>query len=298
MICDLFFVLRHQPGWRTQTTPVKNNQTLSWRHVQVSQQLLHTKFWDKKTHSKITYLYKSILNEYKSSHDSKMFEENAVIIVSLNALFSFCLAEQQFLIWPRLWLSERLLRQVSKMFCLPVWKEHRKHSSVVRMRNPLFVCHSSLSIFHISWTTSWRLLTSVLYLKLSIYKVLSPLMNFLCLIPECTRTHPVSPLPLPPCRGPWSRLSARESVSVAEEAAGEPRAASPLPPRAVRGLPRPEQVSVSSTSYYIHVQDCPKLYQQQKQKGFCTFVIFSLEYSQHLNDKLVQQLKNENPYFM
>ncbi len=35
-LCFLFFVfLRHQPGWRTQTTSVKNHQTLSWRHVQV-----------------------------------------------------------------------------------------------------------------------------------------------------------------------------------------------------------------------------------------------------------------------
>lgn len=65
------------------------------------------------------------------------------------------------------------------------------------------------------------------------------------LIPECTRIRPVSLLPLPPCRGLSSRPSARESAS-AGEAAGEPRAASPRPQRAVRGPPHPKQVSVSS----------------------------------------------------
>lgn len=35
VICFFLFFLRHQPGWRTQTSQVKNHQTLRWRHVQV-----------------------------------------------------------------------------------------------------------------------------------------------------------------------------------------------------------------------------------------------------------------------
>lgn len=71
---------------------------------------------------------------------------------------------------------------------------------------------------------------------------------------ECTRTRPVFPLPLLPCHGPWSPPSARGSAW-AEEAAGEPRAASPHPPRAVRGLHHLKQVNVPAARQIIWESD-------------------------------------------
>lgn len=48
-IRDLFF-LRHQPGWWTETSQVKNHQTLSWRHVQVSHKIRVLCFTQDKYH--------------------------------------------------------------------------------------------------------------------------------------------------------------------------------------------------------------------------------------------------------
>lgn len=157
--------------------------------------------------------------------------------------------QQQQLLWPRLWFSERLLWQVSRFLTMDDCFTLKHSASLCCLLLSSSCLKMSLKhgcecylIRKSSNASLLPLLCSHIQQRVCLL-IFKHFLKTSCLITECTRTHPVSLLLLPHCHGLWSRRNARGSALV-EEAAGGPKAAFPLHPRAVKGLPHPEQVSL------------------------------------------------------
>lgn len=173
---------------------------------------------------------------------------------STQAFCSFVLPQQQQqLLWPRLWFSERLLWQVSRSLTMDECFTLTHSANLCCLF--MLCCLFSSSCLKMSLKNGYEcylirkssnasllpLLCSHIQHRVCLF-IFKKKCKTSCLITECTRTRPVSLLLLPHCHGLWSRRNARGSALV-EEAAGGPKAAFPLHPRAVKGLPHPEQVS-------------------------------------------------------
>lgn len=108
-ICHRSF-FRHQPSWRAQTSQVKNVQTLRWRHVQVR---VWWWWWWWLHSSKESCDRRKLVGPMMMSLKGTL---NTVVLSCLHIFTNtvFVSSLQQFIVWPGLWFSERLLWPVSE----------------------------------------------------------------------------------------------------------------------------------------------------------------------------------------